>query len=521
MARPQGQIESIGAEDDGHLAERSSRGALWAVGGQAVAEPLRIAATAVLARLLSPSDFGIVGMAAVFFGLTAITTELGPAAAIIRQRELDDDTASSLFWMTTLAGLGIALAAAACAPLVAAAYGQPEVGPVFAALAATVALSGAALVHNAILRRRMDFRSPAIANLASVVVNTAVALVLAARGAGYWSLVAGTLAGVVTSILVVFGTARFRPRLRLRYDEVRSYLSFSGAVTAGEVANYGSTNVDNLVIGRVLGSSALGFYALAYNLVTYPVRMFSSLVAQATLPALCRIAEDAPRFRAAYLRATRLSLIVVAPALAAAFVAAPRLLLGLYGPQWAPAVRPFQLLCVAGLARSLSVFARSAFKAAGRPGLQMRWDLTLLVAVLAAAAFGSRFGLDGAAAAVAGATGIVSLATLRQVNGLAGLRTRDNVRAVVPSFGLALAVGATGGVLARLASPLPSLAVAALSLLVPLGLAWAVGRRVFSDVADLESLVAGAVRRKRGLQRADGPERGVAPVDEGAEPLLD
>lgn len=472
---------------------------MWAVGGQALAEPIRVLGTAVLARVLTPEDFGLLGMAAVFFGLTAITTELGPSAAIIGRKRLSDDEVSSLFWLCTIAGVVLAVICVLAAPLIARIYREPRVAPVFAALSLTVLLSAEALVHNALLRRRMDFRTPALANLASVAINAAVAVGCALSGLQYWSLVAGTLAGVVTSVLLVQAGARFRPRLHLRWAEVRPYLSFSGQVTGAEFANYGSTNVDNLLVGRLLGSSALGIYALAYNLVTYPVRMFASLVAQAALPAFCRLADDAARLRSAYVAALRKSSAVVLPALLAAVVAAPDLVVGLYGPKWEAAVLPFQLLCLAGAARSVGVFGRAAFKAVGRPGLQVRWDIALLIGVAVGAAVGSRWGVAGVAAAVAVATTCATLGLQVDVSRSLSLAPSGSARALAPAAGLAagaaLACLAVEWVLAP--TGLPLIVRGLLAVVSALAVTWAWGRFVFADVRDLERLAVSALSRDR------------------------
>lgn len=494
------------------LGQRSARGAMWAIGGQVLSEPIRVLGTAVLARLLTPADFGLIGMAAVFFGLTAITTELGPAAAIIARRRISDEEISSLFWASALIGVALTVAAIAAAPLVARVYREPNVAGVFAALSVTVMLSALALVHNAVLRRRMDFRVPAIANLASVAVNSVVAIGSALAGTGYWSLVYGTLAGVLTSVLVVGRGARFRPMLRLRWSEVRPFVSFSTQVTGAELANYGSSNVDNLLVGRLLGASSLGFYALAYNLVTYPVRMFATLIAQVTLPALSLIRDDAERFRSAYLRATALSSAVVLPVLVVALVGAPYLVLGVYGPQWVGAVVPFQLLCLAGMGRSVGVFARSAFKAAARPARQLRWDIALLAGVAVGAWAGSRFGVAGVAAAVAVATLGASLGAQWDVNRVLGLRTARVARALAPAGALALgaAIVAWGFVAALHAAGLHPLIVAALGLPGALLVTWGWSRYTFAEVRDLETIARSVVRSRRSATvgrpvRATGP----------------
>lgn len=499
--------------DSQGLGQRSVRGAMWAVGGQVLSEPMRVIGTAILARILTPADFGLIGMAAVFFGLTAITTELGPAAAIIARRSISDEETSSLFWASTLIGVVLAAAAALSAPLVAAVYREPKVAPVFAALSVTVLLSAAALVHNALLRRRMDFRIPAIANLVSVAVNSVVSIGSALLGAGYWALVYGTLAGVLTSVLIVGRGARFAPMWRLRWSEVRPFVSFSTQVTGAELANYGSINVDNLLVGRLLGAGPLGFYALAFNLVTYPVRMFAVLIAQVTLPALSLIRDDAERFRSAYLRATALSSAIVLPVLVVALVGAPYLVVGVYGDQWVGAVVPFQMLCLAGIGRSVSVFARSAFKASGKPSHQLRWDLALLACVAAAAVAGARYGVSGVAAAVAVATLAVSVGAQVDVDRLLGLGPARVARALAPAGGLAVgaALVAQGLTWALHEAGLPPLLVAGLGLPAALLVTWAWGRVAFAEVRDLESL-AWRTARSRRTATAVRPARATGPA---------
>lgn len=498
------------------LGQRSARGAAWAVGGQLFAEPMRIVNTAILARLLTPADFGLIGMAAVFFGLTAITTELGPSAAIIARKELSDEEVSSLFWGSTGVGVVLTLLAVAAAPLVASIYREPRVAPVFAALAFTVVLSAEALVHNALLRRRMDFRIPAMANLAAVAVNGIVSVAAALLGYGYWSLVIGTLVAVLVSVVIVQIGARFRPKLHFRWSEVKPFMSFSTTVTGAELANYGSSNVDNLLVGRLLGTGALGFYALAYNLVTYPVRMFATLIAQVTLPALSRISDDAERFKAAYLRATGLSSAIVLPVLVVALVAAPDLVVGVYGGQWTGAILPFQLLCLAGMARSIGVFARSVFKAAERPMLQLRWDIALLGGVILGAIVGAPWGVGGIAAAVAVATLGATIGLQWDVGRLLHIRVSAMARALAPSAILATGAATTAATIATALHRLGAghLLTAAITILVALAITWSWGRLAFSDVRDLEALLGGMLpgrtRRKQQAARSESAAASVA-----------
>lgn len=482
------------------LGRKSAVGIAWTVGGLALGEPVRVIITAVLARLLTPQDFGVLGMAAVVTGLVAVANDFGLQTAIVQRERVSKDELDSVFWFNLLlGGLLTAVGVVVAAP-VAAFFRQPAVTPVLAALSFSFVISSLGQIQHAILRREMDFKTPAAATLAGVLVAGAGAVVMALRGAGVWALVVNVLVAVGVSAAVVEVKTRFVPTLRLRWSEARSYVTFGGVLTVAEFANYGGGNVDNLVVGRVLGASSLGVYALAFNLVTYPVRRIAATIAGVTMPAFSRIQRERARYERAFLAAIEMSSVVVFPLLAAAAVAGEDIVLGLYGPKWTAAVMPFRLLCAAGLARSVGVFAETGFKSTGRPKSYLAWSIASVLGVLIGASAGLHGGVNGVAMGVAGATVIVSLASVTHCARVLEAST-SRLWLGIARAGLvgALSAAVSLACVVVLADTIvPRLVTGVIAVLLGMAGAWGVFRwsRHFASLRAVEGVVAGLARRK-------------------------
>jgi len=403
----------------GH-ASIAARGVLWSVGGLIVAEPIRIAVIAFLARQLTPSDFGIVAIASLVVGLVAIGNDLGLQAAIIQRPIVTARALDSLYWLNLAIGLGLSGVVAVTAYPVAVLFDTPEAGPIIAALGLGLAVISFVQVQNAILRRAHNFRVPAIANVASVVSGGIVGLLAAAYGLGAWSLVVNSLVGILASAAIVQFTTRFRPTRHFAWSDTRGYLGLGSQLMLGDLLQYGAANVDNTIVGYSLGPALLGPYALAYNLVMYPVRRVSALVASVTLPSMARFQADTSRLSAAFVRSVSLTAAVVVPAIAAAFVVADDLIIGLYGPQWVAAVFPFRMLCIAAVGRSVAVHAENVFKATGRGSYMVAWSFGGFVVLGAAALLGVSRGLPGVAVGVGVATSVLGMWELVHANRLMG-----------------------------------------------------------------------------------------------------
>jgi PST family polysaccharide transporter len=486
------------------LSAKSARGFAWVLLGQLLSEPVRVLITAILARVLMPSQFGLMGMATVATGLIAVVNDFGLTGAIIQKEEIRAKELHSVFWFNLMVGAVLSALGLGLALPVSAFFHQPAVAPILAVISLTFVISSLGQVQNALLRREMDLRTPATANLVGVVVGGTVAVVMALSGFGVWSLVANLMIGSFCFLLVVALKTRFVPRLRFRWHEARAYVLFGGTVTLSEFASFGAANVDNAAIGRVLGASSLGVYSLAYNLVTYPVRRIADTVYGVTLPALSRLQREDERYGRAFGAAMETSATLMLPVLVAAAVAGDRVIVGLYGPKWTAAIVPFRLLCVVGIAKAYGVLANSGLLSTGRVRRYLLWNLLALAGVGVGVLFGIRSGVNGVAAGVAASVVAVTLALVIDVWRLVG-----------PPLGLLAAVLARGAIvgalsggiaLAVLAVPgldaIPELVSAVIAVVAAYAGSWLLLRKApgFDALRQAERMVLDLARR-----RSDSP----------------
>lgn len=483
----------------GGLGARSVRGVAWVTAGQLASEPVRILITALLARALTPREFGVVGMATVVTGLVAVANDFGLQAAIIQRSEVSEHEIDSVFWFNLAIGLGLTVLGVALALPMAGFFRQPQVAPVLAVLSAGFVLSSLGQIQNALLRRRMDFKTPAIANITAVGVAGVTAVGMALAGAGVWALVANVLVANAASTLVVAVKTRFVPGRRYTWHEAKEYVVFGGTVTLAEFANYGASNADNLLVGRMLGPGPLGVYALAYNLVTYPVRRVAQTISGVAMPALSRIHGERERYSRAFAQAMEMSGLVVVPVLACAALAGDQIVLGLYGAKWVGAVVPFRLLCAAGMAKAFGVVADSGFQSSGRPRRYLAWTAASLVAVVAGVLAGMRGQVNGVAAGVAVA--VICVTSAEVVDGWLLLGpgvSRLPMMGVRVATAGGVAAGVAYGVLASgVLAAAPQLAQAAIALVVGVSVCWGVLRRLpgFDTVRGAETMVRSALGR--------------------------
>lgn len=273
------------------------RGAAATVSASGLALVAQVVSTVILGRLLRPSDFGVVAMVTTFslllvsFGLNGFTE------AIIQCEEPDHYTASNLFWLNLGAGLVLAIALAASGSLLARLYRNPLVANVAVAGSAGVFISAASVIHLALLKRAMRFAGASANEVVGRAANTAVAILLALRGWGYWALVVGIVAQNLSTTIGVWWLCRWIPSLPRRTGRTRSMVRFALHVYGRFSVRYASQNIDNLLVGWQFNAVALGFYKKAYDLFALSATQLVAPLHHVALAALSRLDQDPARFR--------------------------------------------------------------------------------------------------------------------------------------------------------------------------------------------------------------------------------
>lgn len=426
----------------GSLRAQTVRGVSWAGFGQVGTQFIGFLGTLVLARLLTPDDFGLLGMVVVFTGFLALFQNLGLGPAIVQDRSLTENQLSGLFWVNLSFSALLAVIAAAAAPVVAWFYNQPAAVPIMATLALAFPLGALAAVPGALLTRDMRFRPLSIINIGAQAVGFALGVALALAGYGVWALVWQQLALATTAALGKWLTAGWRPGLAFSLRSLRKPLAFGVWFQAGSILNWATRNTDDLLVGRVLGAPPLGIYQMAYRLMLWPIQNVAWVVGQVMFPALSAIKNDTQRVARAFLRGVGMVALVTFPVMVGAFVVADTAIPMVFGDQWRPVVPIFRILCGLGLIQSVATNTGWIFVSQGRVDVQLKLQLFVVPLVILSFAVGLQWGIVGVAGAYALTSGLLIPVQLHVAGRLVALRLPEIGRALVGILACALTMGA-------------------------------------------------------------------------------
>ncbi len=414
------------------LGRSTLRGARLSLAGFVVSRGLMLAAYVVLARLVTPTDFGHYAAASVITGVGSVFSESGMLSALIRRPGRIDEAASTAFFTLIISGILLTLGALAVAPLVGLFFHSGSVTALSAALAAALFVQSLTVVPDAILQRRFSFARRVAVDPLSSLAFAGVAILAAADGAGAWSLVAGAYASLIVSVIVAFAFARFRPRLRQASVAMwRELATFARPVLGSEILSRAATQLDTVMLGRFKGAAVLGQYRNGLRIAQQPSDGFVSIGAYVLLPALVRLHGQPERLRLATRRIYR-QIAAVALPLSVMFLplGVPAAVL-LLGSTWRPAGHAIVGLCALLVASATMSASSEVFKAVGRPHLLIRMhsvSLTTITIFVVAAAI--PFGLVGVAVAVSASRCVTAGYGLRHAARVTGLQRDDISRAV-------------------------------------------------------------------------------------------
>ena len=392
--------------DSEGLTRRTARGMGWAYGSFATGRLLVLVATAILARLLTPEEFGLVALALTVMAFLDMLRDLGLAEAlvIVDEDEVEDRAETALVAML---GIGVVLAAitAAMSPLAAMFFDEPELTGLMAVLGLTFLFRAIGSSHYALAQKRMDFRARTGGELADVVVRGGASIALAVAGAGAWSLVLGYIAGSLAMTIALWVLVPWRPKWTPKREHLRQLLGFGGALTGVTIAGAVLGNVDRIIIGRALGAGPLGLYTLAARLPDLAVTNVTIVAGQVLFPAFAAVEGSA--LGRAYLRALHHTSVLALPVSALLAVLAEPLILVAFGDQWIEGVPIMQVFCAYALSTALSFVSGTVLKSRGRAGLLLRVSILQVALVVPAVIVAVPYGIVAMAAAHAVAAFIV------------------------------------------------------------------------------------------------------------------
>jgi PST family polysaccharide transporter len=378
-----------------NLETRTLRGIGWSAASQAAQLLMGMLISVILARLLTPSDFGLIAMVLVFSNFVAIFSGFGLTSAIVQKKEISDEALSSTFWINVGLGALLTLVLAASAPLIATFYSEPRLTPLVVFISTTFFIASLGNVQNGLLMRRMNFKAIAIIGICAIGFSGPIAIFLAFSGYGVWSLAWYTVLNASFYVLFLSIYARWVPHFLLGLQHIKGLMGFGANLTGWSFVNYFALNMDNLLVGRFLGSAALGFYNLSYNLLLFPTSNISVVVGRVMFPALSKIQHDKQLVREAYVRANRYIGAVTFPLMIWVLVTAPQLVRVVYGPKWIPVIPLIQIFALAGLEQSIGTNVQWIFLSQGRTDMMFKLGIVTTAIVVISFVVGLRGGVEG------------------------------------------------------------------------------------------------------------------------------
>lgn len=348
------------------LKRQSVRGAAATFLAQGLRFVLQFGAQIVLARMISPTDFGLVAMVGPVLMLIQIFNELGLSQATIQRTEISQHELSLLFWLNVLISSGLALCMAFSAPLIARFYGQPQLTPICVCLSILLVSSGLASQPIALLNRHMRFSALARIDIACSAAAVIVGITAAWLGMGYWSLVLMQAANAAAILVLAWTMSGWRPSWPRNLVGMGQLLRFGGGVTGYNLINYAGTNLDSVLIGKLGGSLSLGLFDRATKLVATPIWQVSLPIARVAVSLLSRLLGQTDRYRSAYLRMVQGLMLATVPGVICIALTSDRFVPLLLGPSWRDAAPIVTWLAVATAFAPLSISSYWLFLSQGR-----------------------------------------------------------------------------------------------------------------------------------------------------------
>jgi PST family polysaccharide transporter len=423
------------------LGHEAIRAGAWALTALAASRVVSVVSLIWLARLLAPADFGLLAFALAFITYAETIGDLGTSAALIYWPDRDrsrDAVAQLTFVISVSAGVAWFFLTLLLAPAVAAFFQNEQTTDILKVLALTFPLKALGTTHDALAQKDLSFRARFVPEVALTAVKAVVAIVVAAAGFGVWSLVLGHLAGVLAWTVLLWLVVPWRPHTALRLDLLRHVLTYGRDIVAVNVLGAIVHHADAVVVGRMLGVSALGFYQVAGRLPDVTLMMVVRVAGRILFPVFARLGADPASLRSAYLSALKYVSLLVAPAAVALMVLADVIVRVLFGPAWAPAVPILRALAAYAGLRALGTHAGDVLKAAGRPGTLARLGIVKAAIVVPALVLAARIDAAAVAVTLAVLTLLFVLLNLAIVSRVLDVRTIDVLVATRPAIVCAL-----------------------------------------------------------------------------------
>jgi len=379
------------------LKKKAVKSVAWVSIGQVARQLMSLVVTGVLARLLMPEAFGLVGMAAVFLAVMETFQELGLSSAVIQRQDVTEEQLSTVFSITIICGIAIAAVVAVASPLIAAFYHKPELAPITRLMGLSFFITSFLHIPQALLKKALHFRTLVLIQIGVGLGSSAVSVILAFLGLGVYALVWGNLVNDLLLVAAVWAAVGWRPTVMPRLASAWKLIAFGGNFTGAGVCYYIRSSADSLLIGRFVGATALGIYGMAYRIMLLPMRRVTWSLSQIAFPIFSVVQDDKDRVARGYLQMAHIVALVTFPAMAGLVIVAPEAVRVVLGEKWMRAAFLIQVLALIGALQAVSAPVSNVLRSQGRPDLQFGYEAFAAVVAVVGFLVGLRWDVEGIA----------------------------------------------------------------------------------------------------------------------------
>lgn len=368
---------------------------IWSMADKLVEQGSRFIIGVILARILLPADFGIIGMVTVFMVVSQSFIDSGFGQALIQKRDPRQTDFSTAFIFNIVIAIAIYILIFATSKYIAGFMRNDMVAPVLKVIAVALVINSLGVIQRAILIKSIDFRTQLWIQITSNLISGAIAIVMAYKGFGVWSLVAKYIAKSFIDTLLLWVLNTWRPRLEFSWASFKQLFSFGGRILVSDVINKLYRNLYYFLIGRYFSASDLGFYTRAEQFEQLPSNILTLTIQRVTYPVLCSVTDIGENLKSKFRMLLRNIAFVVIGLMAILVVISKPLILVLIGARWLPSVKYLQMLCLAGMVVPLSYLNINLLKVKGRTDILLRLEIVKKMIAIPIVLVSLRFGIQG------------------------------------------------------------------------------------------------------------------------------
>lgn len=376
-----------------NLKKDTTKGVFWSLIERFGTQGVQFLVMLVMARLLSPNDYGVVGLLVVFVSIAQAFVDGGFSQALIRKKDRTEIDNSTVFYFNIIVSVVIYLIFYLFAPYVSVFYNMPTLTPFMRVICLSIIINAFGVVQRALFNANIDFKAQAKASLIAIVISGAIGITLAFRGVGPWALVWQQLSNLLVNTLFLWVYSEWRPLLAYSWKSFNELFSFGSKLLATSLLNAIYNNIQTIVIGKLYSAKSLGLYSRAAHFADLPSQQFTSVFMRVTFPVLCKVQDDLERLTSVYRRMLRVSAYIVFPLLIGMAAVAHPMIRVFIGEQWIECAYMLQIICFAEMWYPIHAINLDILQVSGRSDLFLKIEIYKKIVSLALLAISAPFGI--------------------------------------------------------------------------------------------------------------------------------